>query len=73
MAGIAKGTKVWVSLDGEKDLIGFVVSNPYEQKAESGDETKYKIQVGAEVHPAIGYREPEDRDASGKGQTFWLV
>jgi len=60
------GTKVWANTGGE-DLIGFVLSGP------EGPEDKYVIQIGTEVHPNMGYREPGDRQGAGAGVTFWKV
>jgi hypothetical protein len=69
MPAIAKGTKVWANIGGKTDYIGFVNSEPYEN---AQGETKYKVQIGDGIRE-LGYREPKDDDAAGKGVTFWLA
>ncbi len=65
---IVPGEKLWVSLDGVNDLIGFALSG--QKHIEGYDGLKVEVQVGATVH-VVGYREPADRDSGGKGRTCW--
>lgn len=63
------GEHVWANIGGD-DWIGHVASGPYENA--DGD-TKYRVQAPDGGTVELTYREPEDRDDAGAGDTFWKV
>ena len=66
MAQFGEGDKVIAFPNGDK-RVGFILDGPH------GDDEKYSVQVGNEVHHGFGYREVPNDEEGKTGGTFRKV